>query len=39
MTKAKSDQDDSTRILKTATCDTLSRKSKLTYQIGSLPDE
>jgi hypothetical protein len=29
---------DSVNVVKTSSCDTLTRKSKLTYQIGTLPD-
>ena len=38
MTKQEDPLDDSISIVKTATCETLRRKSKLTYQVGTLPD-
>ena len=38
MSKSEDPLDDSMTIVKTGTCDTLTRKSKLTYQIGTLPD-
>ena len=38
MSKSEDPLDDSITIVKTATCETLTRKSKLTYQIGTLPD-
>ena len=38
MSKSEDPLDDSISVLKTATCETLTRKSKLTYQIGTLPD-
>jgi len=38
MTKQEDPLDDSISVVKTATCETLTRKSKLTYQIGTLPD-
>ena len=38
MSKSEDPLDDSMTVIKTASCDTLTRKSKLTYQIGTLPD-
>ena len=38
MSKSEDPLDDSMTVVKTGTCDTLTRKSKLTYQIGTLPD-
>ena len=38
MTKSEDPLDDSMTVTRTATCETLTRKSKLTYQIGTLPD-
>ena len=38
MTKSEDKLSESMRVLKTATCKTLSGKSTLTYQIGSTPD-
>jgi hypothetical protein len=38
MSKSEDPLDDSLTVVKTATCDTLTKKSKLTYQIGTLPD-
>ena len=38
MTKSEDPLDDSISVIKTAACETLTRKSKLTYQIGTLPD-
>jgi hypothetical protein len=38
MTKSEDPLDDSISVVKSATCETLTRKSKLTYQIGTLPD-
>jgi hypothetical protein len=38
MSKSEDPLDDSMNVVKTATCDTLTKKSKLTYQIGTLPD-
>ncbi len=38
MTKQEDPLDDSISVVKIATCETLTRKSKLTYQIGTLPD-
>jgi hypothetical protein len=38
MSKSEDPLDDSITVVKTATCETLTRKSKLTYQIGTLPD-
>ena len=38
MTKQEDPLDDSISVVKTATCETLTRKSRLTYQIGTLPD-
>ena len=38
MTKQDDPLDDSMTVLKTASCDTLTKKSRLTYQIGTLPD-
>jgi hypothetical protein len=36
MNKSEDPLDDSITVVKTATCETLTRKSKLTYQIGTL---
>ena len=38
MSKSEDPLDESMIVTKTGTCDTLTRKSKLTYQIGTLPD-
>ena len=38
MTKQEDPLDDSMTVVKTASCETLTKKSKLTYQIGTLPD-
>jgi hypothetical protein len=38
MSKSEDPLDESMTVVKTATCETLMRKSKLTYQIGTLPD-
>jgi hypothetical protein len=38
MTKQEDPLDESMTVVRTATTDTLTRKSKLTYQIGTLPD-
>jgi site-specific recombinase XerD len=38
MSKSDDPLDDSISVVKTATRDTLTKKSKLTYQIGTLPD-
>ena len=38
MTKQEDPLDESMTITKTGTCDTLAKKSKLTYQIGTQPD-
>ena len=38
MTKQEDPMDDSMTVVKTSTCDTLTKKSKLTYHIGTLPD-
>ena len=38
MSKSEDPLDDSMTVVKTSTCDTLTKKSKLTYQIGTLPD-
>ena len=38
MNKSEDPLDDSISVVKTATCETLTRKSRLTYQIGTLPD-
>ena len=38
MTKQEDPLDDSMTVAKTGTCDTLTRKSRLTYQIGTLTD-
>jgi hypothetical protein len=38
MSKSEDPLDDSMTVVRTATCETLTRKSKLTYQIGTLPD-
>jgi hypothetical protein len=38
MTKQEDPLDDSISVVKTATCETLTRKSRLTYQVGALPD-
>ena len=38
MTKQEDPLDESMTVVKTASCDTLTNKSKLTYQIGTLPD-
>ena len=38
MSKSVDPLDDSITVVKTGTCDTLTKKSKLAYQIGTLPD-
>ena len=38
MSKSEDPLDESMTIVKTATCDTLTKKSKLTYHLGTLPD-
>ena len=38
MTKQEDPLDESMTVVKTASCDTLTRKSKLTYHVGTLPD-
>jgi len=38
MSKSEDPLDESMTVVRTATCETLTRKSKLTYQIGTLPD-
>ena len=38
MSKSECPLEDSITVVKTGTCDTLTKKSKLTYQIGTLPD-
>ena len=38
MSKSEDPLDDSVTVVKTGTCDTLTKKSKLTYHIGTLPD-
>ena len=38
MSKSEDSLDESMTFVKTASCDTLTKKSKLTYQIGTLPD-
>ena len=38
MTKQEDPLDESMTVAKTGTCDTITKKSKLTYQIGTLPD-
>ena len=38
MTKQEDPLDESMTVVKTGTCDTLTKKSKLTYHIGTLPD-
>ena len=38
MTKQDDPLDESMTVVKTASCDTLTKKSKLTYHIGTLPD-
>ena len=38
MTKQEDPLDESMTVVKTASCETLTKKSKLTYQIGTLPD-
>jgi hypothetical protein len=38
MTKSEDPLDESMTIVRTGTCETLTRKSKLTYQVGTLPD-
>ena len=38
MNKSEDPLDDSMTVARTGTCDTLTKKSKLTYQIGTLPD-
>ena len=38
MSKSEDPLDDSMTVVKTSTCKTLTRKSKLTYQVGTLPD-
>ena len=38
MSQSEDPLDESMTVVKTSTCDTLTKKSKLTYQIGTLPD-
>ena len=38
MSKSEDPLDESITVAKTGTCDTITKKSKLTYQIGTLPD-
>mgnify|MGYP001554021018 FL=1 len=38
MSKSEDPLDESMTVVRTASCDTLTKKSKLTYQIGTLPD-
>ena len=38
MSKSEDPLDDSMAVVRTGTCDTITKKSKLTYQIGTLPD-
>jgi hypothetical protein len=38
MSKSEGPLDDSMTVVRTGTCETLTRKSKLTYQIGTQPD-
>jgi hypothetical protein len=38
MSKSEDPLDNSMNVVKTSTCETLTRKSKLTYQVGTLPD-
>ena len=38
MSKSKDPLDESMTVVKTGTCDTITKKSRLTYQIGTLPD-
>jgi hypothetical protein len=38
MSKSEDPLDESMTVVKTGTCDTITKKSKLTYQIGTLPD-
>ncbi len=38
MTNQEDPLDESMSVAKTGTCDTITKKSKLTYQIGTLPD-
>ena len=38
MSKSEDPLNDSMTVIKTASCETLTKKSKLTYQIGTLPD-
>jgi hypothetical protein len=38
MSKSEDPLDESMTVVKTASCDTLTKKSKLTYQVGTLPD-
>jgi hypothetical protein len=38
MSKSEDSLDDSMTVVKTGTCDTLTKKSKLTYHVGTLPD-
>ena len=38
MSKSEDPLDDSMTVVKTGTCDTITKKSKLTYQTGTLPD-
>ena len=38
MIKQEDPLDESMTVVKTGNCDTLTKKSKLTYQIGTLPD-
>ena len=38
MTKSEDPLDESMTVIRSGTCETLTRKSRLTYQIGTLPD-
>jgi len=38
MTKQEDPLDESMTVVRSGTCDTLTRKSKLTYQVGTMPD-
>ena len=38
MSKSEDPLYDSMTVVKTGTCDTITKKSRLTYQIGTLPD-
>jgi hypothetical protein len=38
MNKSEDTLDESMTVVRTGTCETLTRKSRLTYQIGTLPD-